>query len=100
MLKMMRRMVLVDMGPVIDQLGAELIETPEKYKRIPNIGTIISIGPKCRTMKREDLGEECLIPNVKYSEYKFNPNSSANLGLKKHWHFMLLEDDIQLVIHK
>lgn len=94
----MRRMVLVDMGKTIDQLGAEYIITPDKYKRIDNIGTVISIGPKCRILTREDLGESCLVPNVHHEEYRFNPEKSERLGLKKNWHLMMLEDDVKMMI--
>lgn len=95
---MMRRMVLVDLGNQINHLGSTLIETADKYKRVPNTGTIISIGPKCRQIKREDLGRECLVPVICYDD-RLSPLASELVGLKKHWHAMVLEDDVELMIY-
>jgi len=94
MIKAMRRNVLVDCGKVENQLGAVLIETPDKYKRIPNRGVIVSVGPTCRQFNQSHVGTECLIDNHRHEVDRIPPDMAEKYGMNPHWYFNIHEDKI------
>lgn len=99
MIRMMRKNVLVGLGNTINRLGAELIETPDIYKQIDSRGKILSVGSKCKKIKQEDIGKECLIDIIHFSEYRLSPKLCAQYGLEG-WNFIVNEDNIQLLMEK
>lgn len=100
MLKMLRKNVLVDLGPPANVLGADKIKIPDKYKRIDSRGTILSIGPQCQLLEQSAVGEECFIGINQNSEGRFNPRASEALGLKPHWHFIVPEKLVQVTLEE
>lgn len=92
----MRRNVLVDLGPTTDLLGSELIITPDFYKRINSMGKIVSVGSGCKHIRPEDEGKTCTIGIEHDPDRRINPVDSKRMGLDPHWHFIMLEDDIQV----
>lgn len=100
MLKMIRKNVLVDLGPPCNVLGANLIEVPDKYKRISSRGKIVSVGHHCQSIEQDAVGKECIIGINHNPESKFNPKTSEKLGLKPHWHFIIHEKLIHTILDK
>lgn len=98
MLKMVRKNVLVDLGPPTNLLGAKLIELPDKYKRINSEGHILGFGPQCRKIGSGSIGKKCVIGINHNPETKLNPQLSKTFGLEPHWHFMVHEDLIEVLI--
>jgi hypothetical protein len=90
--------VLVDLGKTINQLGSERIITPDKYKRIDNCGTIVATGPKCRLFNQSHIGKKVLVETYHRDDSRLNPTVSEKYGLKPHWHFLLPEDKLELII--
>ena len=100
MIKPLRKNVLVDCGPLADQLGAMLIITPHKYKRIRNTVKILAVGSQCRLFDQSSIGKEVIIEVVHDLERRYSPETSVKYGLKPHWHFMVPERFIQVLLDK
>lgn len=97
-MKAMRRNVIIDTGDVINQLGADLIETPQKYKRINNIGTIVSVGPECILLDESCVGKRCIMEVEHHCDNRWNPIMCMRAGLNKSWHFNVTEDKISAIL--
>jgi hypothetical protein len=93
-MKAVRANVIIDSGKVINQLGAELIETPDQYKRLNNMGKIISIGPECSYLTSQDIGKTCVVGVDRYAENRINPLTSQAIGLSPTWHYNVHESKI------
>lgn len=93
-LKMLRKNVLVDTGKLLG-LTSDLIITPDKYKMIGSIGTIIAVAPKCRRVHQEDVGRKVLLPIVHHEDQRIRPEAAEQLGLSKTYHFIVHEDHLK-----
>jgi len=100
MLRMLRKNVLIDFGPVVNTLGAKLIETPDVYKRVNNIGEIMSVGSRCSRLGSSDIGKKCVVNVIKDMEMRLPPAACEKAGLKRHWHFIVHESRIQVLLEK
>lgn len=97
MIQAMRRNVLIDCGKTENQLGAVLIETPDIYKRIPNKGTIVSVGSKCRLLNQSHVGMQCIIDNHRHEVDRIPPDLAKKCGMDDHWYFNIHEDKITCI---
>lgn len=100
MIKPLRRLVLVDVGPVINALGAKLIETPDCYKRMNSMGRIVNVGSRCRTVTQSDIGKKCILGLIKAEGDRIGPKSAKSMGLKEHWHCLTSETRIISVLEE
>jgi len=98
MKKTLRNTVLVDCGKAIDQLGSNLIITPDKYKRMDNIGTIVLVGPKCVLLTKDDVGKKVITGIYGRDDCRFSPKASKEMALKEHWHIRVPEDYIEALL--
>ena len=94
----MRKNLLVDFGKTINQLGAELIETPDEYKRINNIGEIVGVGPDCKLFDKSCIGNKVIISITRHEEDRIPPHKAKEYGLKPHWHFYVNERLVDAMI--
>ena len=99
MLKMMRRNVLVFTGKLTNVLGAELIDTPDYYKRKDSKGWVVSMGPKCNLGKLY-IGKCVVIGVEQDAERWISPTHSVAYGLREGWHAIMHEDKLIYEIEK
>lgn len=97
-MKMLRRNVLIDLGPAVNVLGSTLIETPDVLKRMNAKGKILSVGPKCLKLDPDMVGQEVIIETVTNQERVLLPRHAEAFGLKPHWHAIAHEDKISLLL--
>lgn len=92
---MLRRNVLIDMGPRVNRTGSDLIETPDLYKLINSEGKIVAVAPQCRLVRQDQIGSRCIMGIVRNIEDRIPPQQAEKFGLNKHWHFLIHEKYVQ-----
>lgn len=97
-MKPLRKNVVIDFGPVVDQLGAVNIITPDKYKRINNIGTIIAVADRCQLISPKDIGKKCVIGIHYRDDCRYKTDPSKEPDKKPHWNFIVPEDKVELYL--
>ena len=98
MIKPTGRTLWVDMGPVQDQLGANLIVTPDRYKRIQNIGIILAVGDRCRMFNKKDVRKKVIIGTWNRGDCRFKTDPKKEKDKKAHWHFRIPEHKIEAML--
>lgn len=98
MKKLLRRNLLIDLGKPIDQLGADIIITPDKYKRLDNFGVIRNVSPGCRLFSKSDIGKKVICSTFHREDSRFSPTQSVKLSLNPHWHFIIPEQYIDALL--
>lgn len=98
MKKVLRKNLVIDFGKTIDQLGSELIHTPDQYKRINNIGTIVLVGEGCQYFTHKDINKKVIVGQWNRMDCRFSPKAAKSLGLKERWHFIVPEQHIECLL--
>lgn len=97
---MLRKNVLIDLGPRVNHIGSDLIETPDAYKLLNSEGTVVDVGPQCRLISKDQIGEKCIMGLVRNLENRLPPTHAEKFGLKPHWHFMVHERHVICELRK
>lgn len=100
MLRMMRRNVMVDLGPAVAGWDSDIIVAPDDYTKVNLIGSIIAVGPKCRLFRATDLGKRVAVQAIQDGDRRFSPRQSLDLGLPAHWHVIAFEEKVLFAMEK